>query len=242
MARVGHGFVRYMDPTENVGEVADALAARLEAPVLTDIEIDWGDMPVADVTPGRVPDLFAGESVRVQGRYTTPGQYAIDVRGRAPGHRANLPLQVDLPDATSTTGGAAIAAIWARSAVKDAMHALITPAPRRVDGASDEDLKARVTQLGLEYSLVTRWTAFVATSEQIYNAEPADTKTRNVPLPMVKGVSKNAYPTASFGGHAAPEAPLGLALAVLLGLLGWATRTGRLRPRTPIEPCPHTVA
>ena len=229
MARVGHGFARYMDPTEDIGEVAETLAMRLDAPVLTDIEIDWGDMPVEDVTPALVPDLFAGESVRVQGRYREPGRYHIGVRGRAPGHQANLRLEVALPDEASTSGGEAIAAIWARSAVRDAMHALITPAPRRSDGASDDNLKARVTQLGLDYNLVTRWTAFVATSEQVYNTSSADTKTHDVPLPMVKGVNNNAYPAASFGGYAAPEAPLGLALAALLGLLAF----GVLKVRMP---------
>lgn len=225
MARIGRGFVRYMDPTADFEEEAAALAARLEAPVLTDIEIDWGDAGVAEVTPAKAPDLFAGESVRVQGRYANPGPRRIEVSGRAPGHEAKMRLEVNLPDESSATSGDAIAAIWARSRVKDAMHALITPAPRRRDGATDDEIKERVTALGLDFSLVTRWTAFVAVSEQIYNPAVAGTPTRDVPLPMVSGVTKNAYPAAmsnGFGGYAAPEAPWVPALLTVFCLLVWA--------------------
>ena len=40
MARVGRGFARYIDPTENPDEVAITLAHKLESPLLTDISID----------------------------------------------------------------------------------------------------------------------------------------------------------------------------------------------------------
>jgi len=35
---------------------------RLRDPLLTDITIDWGALPVADVYPRRIPDLFFGEA------------------------------------------------------------------------------------------------------------------------------------------------------------------------------------
>ena len=41
MGRIGHGFARYIDPTENSEEVAIKFARTLSSPVLTDISIDW---------------------------------------------------------------------------------------------------------------------------------------------------------------------------------------------------------
>jgi Ca-activated chloride channel family protein len=81
-----------------------------------------------------------------------------------------------------------------------------------------------VIDLGLQFSLVTRWTAFVAVSEKIYNPDVANTKSLPVPLQKVKGVSKLAYSessnrqTAQFSGGSTPEPRFfaGLILALLI--------------------------
>jgi Ca-activated chloride channel homolog len=51
IGRAGRGFTRYMDPTEEVEKVAAELTERLQSPVLTDIEIDWNGLPVAQLAP-----------------------------------------------------------------------------------------------------------------------------------------------------------------------------------------------
>lgn len=43
MGRIGRGFTRYMDPSEDVESVTKELTDRLQSPVLTDIAIDWGE-------------------------------------------------------------------------------------------------------------------------------------------------------------------------------------------------------
>src|SRR5262249_27786669 len=61
MARMGRGFVRYIDPTEDPNGVAEKLANSLEAPVLTNITIDWGTTGASQIFPAKIPDLFAGD-------------------------------------------------------------------------------------------------------------------------------------------------------------------------------------
>ena len=68
MGKKGRGFARFMDPTENPEEVAVELAGKLKSPVLTDISIDWGKLKVSEVTPAVIPDLFAGDSIRILGK------------------------------------------------------------------------------------------------------------------------------------------------------------------------------
>lgn len=225
LGRVGRGFTRYMDPTEDVDTVARSLAERLESPVLTDIEVDWGGIEPLDVSPARVPDLFAGDSIRIQGRYRQPGEHRVTVRGKLRGRPAQLPVDVTLPASGAAAASSAIPILWARSAVANAMHQLITPAPRRPAGWEDGDIQARVTALGLEYALVTRWTSFVAVSERVYNSETQGTETLEVPLPMVDGITASAYPNAAaFGGYAAPEPGAWASLVVLVLALGLFAR------------------
>ena len=224
MGRVGRGFTRYMDPTEQVGEVAAELASRLDAPLLTDIEIDWGELAPSDIYPSRIPDLFAGHAVRVQGRYKEPGRHTLMVRGKVNGRPAEMPLQAELAD--NEGSGKAVPLVWARSAIGDAMFGLTVPQHVRHNhpayfGLSDEVLKQRVTELGLSWSLVTQWTAFVAVSEKIFNPDPTLAPDSQVPLPMVKGVSAKAYPKAApiFVGAGAPEPGTWLAMAMMAVLL-----------------------
>ncbi|MDH3693894.1 MAG: VIT and VWA domain-containing protein [Gammaproteobacteria bacterium] len=217
MGRMGRGFTRYMDPTESVEEVAHELAQRLQSPVLTDIEIDWGELEVTETYPRQIPDLFAGQTVRVQGRFAKAGNYNIKVNGHVNGRKASLPLQLSLQ--AKSHEGEAIALIWARSAIKDTMRELATSS---VSASSLDSIKQKVINLGLKFSLVTRWTAFVAVSEKIYNTDAENSKTVSVPLQKVKGVSKLAYGQSGsqFSGGSTPEPGFIASLLVIMLLSG----------------------
>ena len=222
LGRVGRGLTRYVDPTAADREAAMAealdLADKLETPVLTDIEIDWGGMEVADVVPAAVPDLYEGDSIRITGRYRVPVSGEVTISGRAAGRRARLNRWVELTDGADHPG---VRRIWARSRVAERMHAFITPQHLRPGRETDADLQAGITRLGLDYDLVTRWTAFVAVSEKRYNdvdtAQDAD-----VALPKVAGVTNAAYP--AFRGSGAPEPAVWLGLLVGLAVSAWSLR------------------
>ena len=228
IGRVGGGFTRYMDPTEDTARVVAELVARLQSPVLTDIEVDWGGLAVENVNPERIPDLFAGDSLRLVGRFREPKPGRIVVRGRVNGRPAELPLDVAFGQA-ATPGGEALPIIWARSQVARHMAALIAPPVLRKSGASDAELQAAVTKLGLEHSIATQWTSFIATSTRVANDTGQPAANRPVPLPMVAGVPPSAYPPASFSGGSAPE-PSTAAGAAAVAVLAWlATRRRRKR-------------
>jgi len=242
MARAGRGFVRYIDPTADVEETAQRFAERLRTPVLTDIRIDWGDSIVKQVTPSLIPDLFVGDSLRLLGKIDHLGQQPIKVIGRINGQRATLPLKLDVRDEQDQEQGRAIPLIWARTRIADRMRELTMPETLRPSELPDEELKSAVTRLGLDFSLMTRWTSFIAVSEKVYNERIDQTRDAAVPLPMVKGVTKMAYPSQQmqqvqqFSGSSAPEAEHGILLVVLLlsGLYFWQRRQVLGKPRESI--------
>lgn len=193
MANSGRGFARFIDPTEKADDVAIQLASKLESPVLTDISIDWGDLQVSDTTPVKIPDLFAGGAVRIQGKYQQSGQHTIRVNGLINGRKAQLPITVTLP-ARADDNNNPIPVIWARSQITEAMRQINTPYHIRTNrDIADNELKNKVTELGLNFSLTTQWTSFVAVSEKIVNQHPEQAEHSNIPLPMVKGVTAKAY-------------------------------------------------
>jgi Ca-activated chloride channel family protein len=238
MARHGRGFARFIDPTESSNDAAISLAQRLDAPVLTDIAIDWGSLQPDDVTPRAIPDLFKGDSIRIQGRYSAAGEHRLTVHGLVNGRPAQLPLKVTFPEETSDAASRAIPLIWARTQIADAMAAYVGPSRANLMGFSKPVLKEKVIRLGLNHSLVTQWTSFVAVSEKIVNPEPGSATDTSVPLPKVKGVGKGAYQkqagaqpmgnqfAGNFSGGAAPEpeAMLAMLVVMLAGLLGLRRR------------------
>ncbi len=215
MGKKGRGFARFMDPTENPEEVAVELAGKLESPVLTDINIDWGALKVSEVTPAVIPDLFAGDSIRILGKIEGSGTHTVQVKGRVKGGQASLPVQASLPDGTGEAVPSPIPQIWARSQIADHMGQINTPDALKTSLLSDDELKQKVILLGLKHSLATRWTSFVAVSRSIVNANPENAEDSQVPLPMVKGVTAKAYGEVSpykmaqnFSGSSVPEPPM----------------------------------
>jgi len=212
MGRKGRGFARFMDPTEDAEEVALELAGKLESPVLTDININWGELKVSQVTPAVIPDLFAGDSIRVLGKIEGSGTHTVEVKGRVRGRKASLPIQAVLLDGKGEVTVSPIPQIWARSQVADHMRQINTPNNFRTTHLSDGELKLKVIELGLKHSLATRWTSFVAVSKKVVNENPQNTRDSQVPLPMVKGVGPKAYSqgspmkmTQNFSGSSVPE-------------------------------------
>ena len=229
MANKGHGFARFIDPTEKSDDVAIQLAGKLESPLLTDISIDWGDLAVSQTSPATIPDLFASGAIRIQGKYQKSGKHIIKISGIVNGRKAQLPITVTLP-AASNDDQNPIPVIWARSQIQEMMRRLNTPANLRTETISDDVLKNKVTALGLDFALTTQWTSFVAVSEKIVNAHPDQAKQTDVPLPMVKGVTAKAYSQnpqtgmEMFSGNAAPE-PSTFAGLLIIAFIGiWSYR------------------
>jgi len=251
MARVGRGVARIVRPDEDAERAADELALRLESPVLTDVEIEWGDAPVSDVFPRAIPDLFLGQTVRVMGRYGSGGVHRVTVHGRIGGRPVQLPLDLELPTASAHEGGDALPIVWARSQIEDKMIDYIDPA---VDAPQREALQEQVTRLGIEHRLVTRWTSFVAVARTIVNPGGHGSEV-DVPVPQAEGVPDSAYPAGTlkksaapapqpaggmqlvaalapgqgFHGSSAPEPGTWAALAVLSMMTAWQLRRSRRR-------------
>jgi len=248
MARQGRGFSRTIGWGEDADAVARSLARRLDAPVLTDISVDWASLEATAIGPDPIPDLFAGQSLRLQGRYKQSGRHRITVRGLVNGKTASLPLDVDLDAPSNANNSESIPLIWARGEISNLMRDFPLAPADRTGQREDAEIEAAVTDLGLTYALTTNWTSFVAVSRKVVNATPESAHDAQVPLPKVAGVSEKAYGqakgpgsrqaanngyrqfTQNFTGGSTPEPPLMLGALILMiaGLAGLFRRRSRV--------------
>jgi Ca-activated chloride channel homolog len=192
MSRMGRGAVTYVGPNEKPDAVVERFYGYIGRPVLTDIEIDWGGLPVADVVPTALPDLFAGQPVVVYGRFTgapTGGQATL--RAKLGGAAIEMPLKLDLRAGQEHTG---LASMWARQQV-DAMLGY----PNIKSAQADDDTVKKVTDLAIRYRVMTEYTSFVAVETRKEKQPDGSLKTVQVPLELPLAVENTAYGEGTIG-------------------------------------------
>ena len=68
MAEEGHGDVEFVTAPGEAQAAADRFYERVHSPVLTNIAIDWHGLPVTDVYPKDVRDLFSAKPIIITGQ------------------------------------------------------------------------------------------------------------------------------------------------------------------------------
>jgi Ca-activated chloride channel family protein len=186
MAQAGRGEVEYVTLEAKAQEAAERFYRRIDAPVLTDVSIDWGGMGVADVYPKQIPDLFSDKPIIVHGRLTGPGDAnkPPTLRGNTAAGKFERKVHV-APAPADGAARDALASLWARAKVGDLMFRDLGALQ---SGNFPEDLKKQITAVGTEFRLMTQFTSFVAVEELTITKGGQPTKIA-VPVEMPDGVS-----------------------------------------------------
>jgi Ca-activated chloride channel family protein len=185
MAEEGRGevdYVSYKPDSQEAGEAAHRLYEHLRAPLLTDIALDFGRLPVTDVYPRHIRDLYSGRPVVVTGRYTAPAQGVVRLVGRRAGDFYSREIHVSFPAQENQNN--AIASLWARDRIDDLMSQDWAGVQQ---GTLRADLRQQITQLGLDYHLMTQFTSFVAVEDRVVT-DGGKPKRIQVPVEMAEGV------------------------------------------------------
>ena len=193
MAEEGRGEVEYVSLNDDGSRAARRFHERVRNPLLTDINIDWGGLKVADVYPKRIPDLFGAKPVVITGRYQGSGTGTVKLRGKMGGQDFVREIPVNLPEAESAHD--VLATLWARTRIDDLMSQDYSGAQQ---GNMRDGLKETITQLGLEYRLMTQFTSFVAVEEMVVT-DGGQPRRVEVPVELPEGVSNKA--TGGFTGE-----------------------------------------
>src|SRR5437870_7255486 len=186
MAKYGRGEVEYVTLNDDGSAAARRFHERVRNPLLTDISIDWNGMPVTDVYPKTIPDLFSAKPVILTGRYTGSGKGVMRLKGKVSGRDFVREIPVDFSDSQKQHD--VLATLWARTRVDDLMSQDFNGAQQ---GNMRDDVKQAITQLGLEYRLMTQFTSFVAVEEMIVT-DGGQPRRIDVPVEVPEGVNRQA--------------------------------------------------
>jgi Ca-activated chloride channel family protein len=185
MARTGRGASEVVTLESDADAAAKHFHERIRSPLLTDLTLDFGGLPIEDVYPDpeAVPDLFAAQPLVVTGRYSGAATGAITVRGKTAAGAFERKVDVVLPKEAQQHD--VLASLWARARIDWLMEQDWLGIQK---GRPDLKIKDAITQLGLDFNLVTPFTSFVAVEEKVIT-QGGVPKTVQVPVEMTDGVS-----------------------------------------------------
>jgi Ca-activated chloride channel homolog len=198
VAHAGQGEPFIVTGPKRAEEAAANFRRYIDSPVLTGIDLKFSGFDAYDVEPTKIPDLFASRPIVVFGKWRGSIGGVIELTGttgRSP-YRSTIEIAQAPPDANHR----ALRYLWARTRIANLSDFAV--------GEPDAQRVAHITELGLTYSLLTRYTSFVAVHEVVRRTH-SDADDVDQPSPMPEGVSDLAV-------GAEPE--LLLVVAVLLAV------------------------
>jgi Ca-activated chloride channel family protein len=213
-AEEGRGSFTYIGRIDEVGPMMEGLYAKLESPVLTGLELDWGAAG-AEAWPERLPDLYAGEPVMIAARLPAGslGDGSEAVLTGSFGHRT-LELRRTLGPKRGGQGLAAVdrpgvSKLWARRKIAAIESSAL-------DGVPHDQVRSSVIEVALRHHLVSQFTSLVAVD-------------RTPARPLDEAVQSRRLPVSLPAGWEAPgmvgSLPQGGTGSRLLAILGVALLT-----------------
>ena len=171
LASENRGLTSYVRPGERIDEEVSELYAKIKTPVLTDIELDFGEILVEEIYPPTPPDLFSGTQLTLTGRYRLPSTHSGDTEIILSGYVNNrfkeFSYQVDFDSYHNQQNNHFIPRLWAARKIGYLLSQI------RLQGEDSEWVDA-IIQLSVQYGIITPYTSFLIEEPKILTHEGAE--------------------------------------------------------------------
>ncbi|MCB9795790.1 MAG: AgmX/PglI C-terminal domain-containing protein [Alphaproteobacteria bacterium] len=156
LAEMGRGDVTYKLPGTPMGEAVRAFYDRIAHPAMSHIRLDWGEAEVYEQYPKRIPDLWAGQPIRVVARFKGAAPHEVRVTGIVGTSDYDMALPLEAPAVEPAHG--AVATLWARRKIRDIewYPGALSPAEQR----------AEIIDVAIEHHIVSKYTSLVAVDDE----------------------------------------------------------------------------
>lgn len=152
LALMGRGRTAWLRDGDSVEDVVDRFMELIDAPLLTDLTIDWGDWEVEEPWPRRMPDVHPGQPLHLYTRVSRRGTTPIRVQARVGGG-----VLLHEIEPTIAADGRAVRSTWAREK--------IAALEREQFWGQIEEVRDEITRTSLDNQVLSQHTAFVAVDD-----------------------------------------------------------------------------
>ncbi len=162
LVRENFGQSEYVRPEEDIEDRVSRLYRRIEAPVLTDVKLEFTfdekeghGKPINRVYPKGVFDLFAGEQLVMVGRYQTPGTAKVVVSGSIGEKEQTYDFPAKLIKESDDESFAFIEKLWAVRRVGEILDELDLK-------GKNQELIEELVGLSTRHGILTPYTSFLS--------------------------------------------------------------------------------
>ncbi len=162
IANMTHAVSSYIQPEENIEVKVSSLYDKISYPVMTGLELSFGDIGVTEMYPRDIPDLFAGGDISVLGKYKHAGHTAITLEGNEGEKGRRIVYECTFPE--KERDNSFIEKIWATRKIGYLLDAV-----RRLDENEKEakELVDEVVRLSKKYGIVTPYTSYLVQEDEV---------------------------------------------------------------------------
>lgn len=221
IAKSGQGESFVVTDSADAVETASRFRTYIEAPILTDINVSYDGFDVYDVEPAAASTLFAQKPVVLFGKWRGEPEGSIRLTGRT--GKEEYQKNISVTGIQPLEANQAIRYLWARSRVERLTD-------YGCNTRTEDAVKQEITTLGLNYSMITPYTSFIAVTDVIRNTDGTGTDV-DQPLPLPSNVSNFAV-----GGYTVGSEPADIILAALLAGMGIISLLYRKRRSAATKP------
>jgi Ca-activated chloride channel family protein len=197
MTDASNGFAISVSNSDDIaGQILNA-TAKLTHQAMNDVEIDIDGVRTADLQPQRIGSIYHGRQIVLLGHYWGDGPAKITLRANVAGQDKQYKTRFNFP----AQGGEnpELERLWA--------YATIQHMQREINYFGEEkDLQQGITDLGLEYGLVTNYTSMVVLRDEVfeeYGIERRNAKRREIEK-LAKAQRQASAPTSNRVDNAQP--------------------------------------
>lgn len=238
IAKTGQGEPFVVTDQDEASETAERFKTYIQSPVMTDINVKFNGFDVYDVEPAILPTLFAQRPIVLLGKWRGEPAGTVQITGKTGNSDYEQTISVAqlAPESVSDEEESDADALYAAAVTLDSDVLSYLWAQKRIErltdyglNQNDPDVKEEVTQLGLNYSILTPYTSFIAVTETVRNPDKNSTDV-NQPLPLPLEVSNFAVGGYLFGSEPAEILVIAALALILVMQLPFVKR--RLRRRS----------
>ena len=170
LAKASNGFAVNISNSDDIVGQLLAATSKVTHEAMHGVKIEIDGIKTADLTPGRIGSLYRGQQLVVFGHYWGDGIADVRLTGRISGEEVTYQTRFAFP--AMADENPEVERLWAYASVEEAMQEIS-------DFGEEADLKQSIIDLGVEYGLVTDYTAMVVVHEEVFEAHGIERNNRS---------------------------------------------------------------
>ena len=169
LTRASSGFaINVSNSDDIIGKIMEA-QSKVTYQALHGAKLSISGIKISDITPKDIGNLYHGQQLIIFGHYFGGGQAQVTLEGKISGGKKVYSTQFNFPDVA--TENPEIERLWAYAAIERTSQEM-------EDFGENADMKQSITDLGVEYSLVTDYTSMVVVQEEEFQVLGIDQRNK----------------------------------------------------------------